>query len=562
MISTKSALVLKKNDRIVFLGDSITEQHLYTNYVESYLSARYSALNLSFFNAGWGGDTAPGGVQRLQRDVLSLNPTVVTICYGMNDGSYCPMNAGILQRYAAGMSELVRLLKKAKVRVILLTPGMADHARNQELKAINYSGLNLRRLADFVLGLAKRESLPVGDIHHLMTEVDARAKQVDREFTMIPDSIHPDPAGHLVMAHGLLQALGVSPLLESAEIDLTAGKAVCSKGFKISDIQPHQWGYEFNLKPDCPPFFVEPAARKILPFLPFQETYNNLRLSFRGGRAERYYFKSGAVRTECLSLKDLKSGIGLSSLWQSAPVQAMGQFHQFTAEKNQIYFRLWRLIALEGKSGPDYNEVVHRTAQEAMPLLEKARTALLKKATNPCCFRMLAADLPGEPLENDDFISCWSFRGPFVATARTEGRDFLGGEAKMTEIPPVLSREWTEGNLNIENPNEALNAFFGPHENCCAYLLTVIESPIHQTAELRVGSDDGFAAWFNGKCLANRIELRRGLAIDQDRLPVTLRKGANVLMLKVSQGVAGWGVCTRFAGLSQPVLASRAKRKG
>lgn len=49
--------ILKPNDRIAFYGDSITEQQLYTNYVESYLAARFPELKLTFFNAGAGGDS-------------------------------------------------------------------------------------------------------------------------------------------------------------------------------------------------------------------------------------------------------------------------------------------------------------------------------------------------------------------------------------------------------------------------------------------------------------------------------------------------------------------------
>ena len=105
--------VLKPNDRIVFFGDSITEQHLYTNCVETYLSTRFPELKLSFFNAGWGGDTAPGGAKRLQRDVLNLKPTVVTICYGMNDGRYCPPTDEIRTTFVGGMRELVSRLKAA-----------------------------------------------------------------------------------------------------------------------------------------------------------------------------------------------------------------------------------------------------------------------------------------------------------------------------------------------------------------------------------------------------------------------------------------------------------------
>ena len=43
-------------DRVVFLGDSITEQRLYTTYIEAYTLARFPAMKLSFRNVGWGRD--------------------------------------------------------------------------------------------------------------------------------------------------------------------------------------------------------------------------------------------------------------------------------------------------------------------------------------------------------------------------------------------------------------------------------------------------------------------------------------------------------------------------
>src|ERR1035437_6388964 len=91
-------------DRVVFLGDSITEQRLYTTYIEAYALTRHPQWQLLFRNVGWGGDTAwlrqrshPDESQLfaadevtqqrmvdeavgrgLSRDVLSLKPTVVT----------------------------------------------------------------------------------------------------------------------------------------------------------------------------------------------------------------------------------------------------------------------------------------------------------------------------------------------------------------------------------------------------------------------------------------------------------------------------------------------------
>ena len=43
---------------IVFLGDSITEQKMYTTCVEAYVLSRFPKWNVTFRNIGWGGDTA------------------------------------------------------------------------------------------------------------------------------------------------------------------------------------------------------------------------------------------------------------------------------------------------------------------------------------------------------------------------------------------------------------------------------------------------------------------------------------------------------------------------
>ena len=49
---------LHDGDRVVFLGDSITEQKLYTTYIEAYALTRFPQAKFTFRNVGWGGDTA------------------------------------------------------------------------------------------------------------------------------------------------------------------------------------------------------------------------------------------------------------------------------------------------------------------------------------------------------------------------------------------------------------------------------------------------------------------------------------------------------------------------
>jgi hypothetical protein len=52
-------------DTFVFLGDSITAQGLYTQYLETYFYTRYPHLRLKFHNAGVSGDTAADALERL-----------------------------------------------------------------------------------------------------------------------------------------------------------------------------------------------------------------------------------------------------------------------------------------------------------------------------------------------------------------------------------------------------------------------------------------------------------------------------------------------------------------
>src|SRR3989442_15795067 len=87
------SFALKEGDRVVFYGDSITDQRLYTTFTETYVVTRFPRLEVRFVHSGWGGDRVSGGGGgpidvRLPRDVFAYKPTVMTIMLGMNDASY------------------------------------------------------------------------------------------------------------------------------------------------------------------------------------------------------------------------------------------------------------------------------------------------------------------------------------------------------------------------------------------------------------------------------------------------------------------------------------------
>src|SRR5207249_815296 len=98
----------KDGDVVVMIGDSITEQHLYSNYVEMWTVSRFPGWKLTFRNVGIGGDRSTGGNERFQRDVVSFKPTAMTVDFGMNDGNYQAFNSSAFQVYMNGLQGMAK----------------------------------------------------------------------------------------------------------------------------------------------------------------------------------------------------------------------------------------------------------------------------------------------------------------------------------------------------------------------------------------------------------------------------------------------------------------------
>src|SRR2546425_5590714 len=106
----------KNGDVVVMIGDSITEQHLYSNYVEMWTVSRFPSWKLTFRNVGIGGDRSVGGDHRFQRDVVSFKPTAMTVDFGMNDGNYEPFSPVAFQAYMKGLQGMADQAQAAKIR--------------------------------------------------------------------------------------------------------------------------------------------------------------------------------------------------------------------------------------------------------------------------------------------------------------------------------------------------------------------------------------------------------------------------------------------------------------
>jgi lysophospholipase L1-like esterase len=76
---------LKAGDRIVTLGDSITQAGGYQVLMQKVLARFYPDLGVEIVNAGIGGHKSPDMAARLQKDVIDKKPTIVTVSCGVND---------------------------------------------------------------------------------------------------------------------------------------------------------------------------------------------------------------------------------------------------------------------------------------------------------------------------------------------------------------------------------------------------------------------------------------------------------------------------------------------
>jgi lysophospholipase L1-like esterase len=360
--------VLKKGDRVVIYGDSITEQRQYSRYVQQYLYCRHPELGLKFYNAGWGGDTAPGALNRLERDVLSLNPTVVTLFFGMNDGGYKPVEESTLSRYRKGMEGLIKALQAKNIRVVVFTPGCVDPDRQPRLGQVNYNQ-TLEALGKVALELAEQYHCPHMDVIHPMLALQTAQKAKDAAFTMIPDSVHPAAPGHLAMASWMLQGLGAEPMPALPPADLA----------KATD--PH---WKTSVKSDEEvvlestetvrlPFWFEAASASLMEASGFQ-AFASPKLTVRGLKPGYYALSVNDALVSTHSAAALADGVPLAGNGS----EAGKQLHDTIARKENLYFTTWRETRLALGNAAEAQQIV-----QGMMAADDGYQAMIQRLSQP-----------------------------------------------------------------------------------------------------------------------------------------------------------------------------------
>jgi len=214
--------------RIVALGDSTTEaewegnaESVYPERLEAMLEAR--GIEVEMINAGIGNTTSRQAVERLDSDVRRFNPDYVIIQFGIND-SWIDASLGrteprlTLDEYAGYLKTIVATMRADGAKPILMTanPMRWSELYGDELKdpALGFDfddprGIN-RLLDDYserVREIAREENVPLVDVSERFEAYDRIPGQSISDILLPNDAIHPNDAGHALIAEWLTEVL-------------------------------------------------------------------------------------------------------------------------------------------------------------------------------------------------------------------------------------------------------------------------------------------------------------------------------------------------------------------
>ena len=268
------SIELESGDTLVFCGDSITHQCLYTQYVEDFFYTRYPERKIRFHNAGIGGDRAFDALQRFDRDIAAYKPKYVTVLLGMNDGSYTDFNKEIFDKYEQDMTELLDKLQQIEAIAIVMTPTMFDHvkdrARMEEQKNNSrarvrspYYNAVLAFYGTWLREVAFQRGLGFVDMWGPLNDISLTQRKTDPAFTLIPDSVHPAADGQAVMAVAIVNDLtperrSVSRIVANLKND--GQWTATARGGSIENIDGTPEGLSFVFTADSLPWVLPPEA--------------------------------------------------------------------------------------------------------------------------------------------------------------------------------------------------------------------------------------------------------------------------------------------------------------
>ncbi len=199
---------LKKGDRIIFLGDSLTElagreqpkpqvTKGYVRLVREALEEKHKDKELVVDWVATGGHTVPDLLKRVDKDVIAKKPTIVVIQIGCNDARRLPKD-----RFQSGLEELIGKLQAAGIQVVqctLTSVGEKHDGTNKDDPA-------LEAFAEIARGVAKTKDVPLNDLRKAFVTYWKKNNTDNKASGLLTyDGNHFNDEGHRFVAEQMLK---------------------------------------------------------------------------------------------------------------------------------------------------------------------------------------------------------------------------------------------------------------------------------------------------------------------------------------------------------------------
>ena len=312
----RAEFALRDGDTVVFLGDSITAARGYGKVIENYTLLRFPGRKVRFYNEGRGGDTAAGGLRRLDRDVFPHRPTVLVVAYRVNDIGWGTLaDDAHKAAYLDGIGGIIDRCEAKGVRAVICSA--AATAEDPETAERG----ELQRLCDGGLALARRRGATAVDVQRPMREALRKVREAaaatpagqDKPRMHAADGVHLNDLGQLAMAVAILKGLGAPAEVSSAAINAGQPEAVDARGCRITGLTGDGRGLEFDRLDDGLPINFGGFGALQYRFVPVPESLNRYTLAVTGLPEGRYDLRADGRALGTYPASQLASGLNLAS---------------------------------------------------------------------------------------------------------------------------------------------------------------------------------------------------------------------------------------------------------
>lgn len=205
---TEKKVELKKGDRIIFFGDSLTalagkeepKQHVskgYVRIVRDTLQQTHKDQGITVDWVATGGHTVPDLLKRVDKDVIAKKPTIVVIQIGCNDARRLRKDL-----FKTSLEQLIDKLQKANIQVIQCTLTSVGEKHD----GTNKDDPKLEEFAAVERQVARAKNVPLNDLRKAFL-AHWRKNNPDNKPTGILtyDGNHFNDAGHQFVAEQMLK---------------------------------------------------------------------------------------------------------------------------------------------------------------------------------------------------------------------------------------------------------------------------------------------------------------------------------------------------------------------